>query len=125
MTSISAGIFQSSSPGRWFGICMGQHAQGQTNVPRISPTRWRLPPGIFHCLAVKSDGSVVGMGWQRLMDKPMCRPEATNVVAVAAGEMHSMALRGDGSVVAWGRTNYQTVPPEATNVVAISSQADR
>src|SRR5262249_49325009 len=47
-------------------------------------------------------------------------PEATNLVAVAAGYSFNLAARADGSVLAWGDNSLgQTnVPPAATNVVA-------
>lgn len=49
--------------------------------------------------------------------------EASNVVAVAAGEDHSLALRADGTVVAWGDNTYRqlNVPASAVNVVAIAA----
>ena len=50
-------------------------------------------------------------------------PDATNVVAVAAGWEHCLALRADGSVIAWGDNSYgqSAVPASATNVVAIAA----
>jgi Regulator of chromosome condensation (RCC1) repeat/Immunoglobulin I-set domain len=51
-------------------------------------------------------------------------PEATNVIALAAGDHHCLALRADGTVVAWGgdSTRGQTnVPPGLTNVVSIAA----
>jgi hypothetical protein len=46
-------------------------------------------------------------------------PDATNVIAVAAGQNHSLALRADHTVIAWG--SQTDVPAEATNIIAISA----
>src|SRR6185436_15783800 len=53
-------------------------------------------------------------------------PEATNVIAIAAGTVHTLALRANGTVVAWGIgfNGEEVVPASATNVVAITA-ADR
>jgi YVTN family beta-propeller protein len=63
-----------------------------------------------HTLMVQSSGTIVN-GPAGL----------SNVVAVAAGpegSPHDLALRADGTVVGWGS---QTVPPEFTNIFAISA----
>jgi hypothetical protein len=48
---------------------------------------------------------------------------ATNVIALAAGDYHCLALRTDGTVVAWGEdSSGQTdIPPNLTNVVSIAA----
>jgi hypothetical protein len=48
--------------------------------------------------------------------------QATNVIAVSAGDSHSLALQADGTVLAWGDNTYgQATPPTlATNVVGVS-----
>ena len=48
---------------------------------------------------------------------------ATNVMALAAGDSHCLALRADGTVVAWGRNNSGqiNVPPDLTNAVSIAA----
>ena len=48
---------------------------------------------------------------------------ATNVIALAAGDNHALALRADGKVVAWGG-NYSgqtNVPTDLTNAVSIAA----
>lgn len=52
-------------------------------------------------------------------------PDATNVVALAAGDSHCLALRRDGTVIAWGRNSQgQTnVPSDLTNAVSIAAGA--
>jgi len=48
---------------------------------------------------------------------------ATNVMALAAGDYHCLALRADGTVVAWGRNNSGqiNVPSDLTNAVSIAA----
>jgi hypothetical protein len=50
-------------------------------------------------------------------------PEATNIVAIAAGEDHTLALCADGMPIAWGSNfNGQSdVPSELKNVAAIAA----
>jgi hypothetical protein len=50
-------------------------------------------------------------------------PNATNVIALAAGNAHSLALRADGTVMAWGTNSSGqiTIPSTATNVIAIAA----
>jgi hypothetical protein len=48
---------------------------------------------------------------------------ATNVMALAAGDSHCLALRTDGTVVVWGRNNSGqiNVPSDLTNAVSIAA----
>jgi len=57
-----------------------------------------------HCLALKSDGTVVAWGYS--YDTRTTVPVGlSSVVAVAAGYSHSLALKSDGTVIAWGPAN--------------------
>ncbi len=84
----------------------------------------KLAAGEHHCLALRSDGTVVGWGdnGSRQITIPA---NATNVVAMAAGRGHSLVLRADGTVVCWGDNFYgQTnVTPGLTGVVAVAAGA--
>ena len=48
---------------------------------------------------------------------------ATNVIALAAGDNHCLALRRDGTVIAWGGNfmGQTNVPADLTNAVAIAA----
>ena len=98
--------------------------------------------GYGHGLALKSDGTVVGWGWNYLgmaigsiTDYPYKTNGVvtvdgkilTNVKAIAAGRTHSLALKNDGTVVAWGALNSGVkvvVPSGLSNVVAIAAGCD-
>ncbi len=86
-------------------------SQPLTNIIQISAS-------LGKAVALTADGKVLYNGG--------VPPEATNVVAVAAGGFHVMALRADGNVVVWGLNNVgQTnIPPQVTNVAAISATGD-
>jgi hypothetical protein len=48
---------------------------------------------------------------------------ATNVMALAAGDSHCLALREDGTVIAWGLngSGQTNVPPDLTNAVSVAA----
>lgn len=99
----------------------GQNSYGQTNVPLNLTNAVAISAGIFNCLALRSDGSVIGWGWQQnLTNVP---PDVSNVVAIAVGALHCLALKADGTVEAWGpnTSGVTNVPPGLNNVVAIAA----
>lgn len=93
-----------------------------------APVRAReaIPPGLRdvqaiaagarHCLAVKTDGTVVGWG-ENGEDQITIPASLRDVTAVVAAGYYSLALRRDGTVVAWGHTDR--VPP-LRDIVALA-----
>jgi len=75
-----------------------------------------------HWLALRSDGSLVGWGWNRYGEADV--PAGNDFVAIAVGRHYCLALRSDGSLVAWGRNDYgeADVPP-GSDFVAIAAGA--
>ena len=103
--------------------------------------------GADHSLALKSDGTVVGWGWNKVGEATgtpttnasnfayfsagQVRIEGqvlSNVVSIAAGRGYSLALKKDGTIVAWGRMVNDlypaTVPSGLSNVVAVAAGAE-
>ena len=74
-----------------------------------------IAAGVYHSLAVKSDGTVWGWGQDTLgqlgngsftgSSSPV-QASITSVVAVAAHADNSLALKSDGTVWAWGDNTY-------------------
>src|SRR4030095_9716800 len=114
-------------------------AHAQTNRPSGTVVSWGLQflpyvePGTRftaiaggwdHTVALKSDGSVVGWGYNLFGQATVPVAAKSGVVAIAAGGVHTVALKNDGSVVAWGSNfNLQTDVPDGarSGVVAIAA----
>lgn len=100
----------------------GSNSFGISIVPAGLSNVVAIAGGAFHCLALKSDGTMIG--WGRNNGGQTNVPAGlTNVVAIAAGSYHNLALRDDGTVAAWGTNSLgQTnVPGGLSNVVAIAA----
>jgi len=77
-----------------------------------------IAAGGNHCLALRSDGTVVSWGTYGLAQSPV-PADLTNVVAIATGDYHSLALKKDGSLVAWGfNTAGQCSVPQGLEYLA-------
>ena len=105
----------------------GDNTYGQNIVPAAATNILSLCGGDYHCLALRTDGEVLGWGqntWAgEEYDQATVPPEATNVIGITAGSAHSLAIRVDGSIVKWGHiiySDWQEVPEEATNVAAVA-----
>jgi hypothetical protein len=81
-----------------------------------------IAAGLYHTVALKSDGTVVAWG-DNAYGQTNVPAGVTDVRAVAAGGFHTVALKNDGTVVAWGDNAYgQTnVPAGLTGVTAIAA----
>ncbi len=77
--------------------------------------------GKRHCLALKSDGSLVGWGYNTHGECDV--PAGTDYTAIAAGVYHSIALKSDGSIVVWGYDNLGQITdkPSGNDFVAIAA----
>ena len=81
-----------------------------------------IAAGAYHSLGLKSDGSIVGWGWD--FYGQASPPAGTDFVAISGGGLHSVALKDDGSLVSWGGEEYgQPVSgtPAGTDYGAISA----
>ena len=99
-----------------------QWGESLTNLPSGMDGVVAVAAGIFHNLALKNDGTVMGWG----NDSSGASAPPTNlagVVVIAAGGYHSLALKNDGTVIGWGDDDYhQATPPVGlSNVVAIAT----
>ena len=121
-------------------VAWGNNTDGQTNVPVNATNVMAIAGGIFHSLALQTNGTVVAWGAGQINDpsdgnydygQAIVPAGLSNVVAIAGGFFHSLALTADGTVVAWGagQTNNPSdgvdygqsiVPAGLSNVVAIA-----
>jgi alpha-tubulin suppressor-like RCC1 family protein len=83
----------------------GDNTYGQTNVPPDLTNAVAVSAGDYHCLALRTDGSVVAWGYGG-DGRTTIPANATNVVAISAGAYHSLALRADGTVLGWGDNSF-------------------
>src|SRR5262245_29807454 len=120
-------------------VAWGGNEFGQTNVPPGNDFVAIDAGQGYHCLALRSDGSLAGwgsnygekgLGTENVFYGQAMVPPGNDFKAIAAGAFHSLALRSDGSVVGWGAnevfgngdfTGQATVPTGLADVVAISA----
>jgi hypothetical protein len=82
----------------------------------------------FTCMAVKSDGTLIGWStapWEKKYNQMFTIPSLSNVVAIATGESRNLALKNDGTAAFWGSVKGDFVRdddllPGLSNVVAVA-----
>ena len=76
--------------------------------------------GIYHSIALKSDGTVVAWG-DNSFGQCNVPSGLTGVTAIYAGGNHNLALKSDGTVVAWGNNDHgqRVVPSGLSGVVGL------
>jgi len=72
--------------------------------------------GGYHSLALRSDGSIVGWGYNS--SGQASPPDGNDFIAVVAGIYHSLALKSNGSIVGWGS---ERSVPAGKDFVAIAT----
>ena len=76
-----------------------------------------IAAGGNHSLALKSDGSIVGWGYNS--NGEITPPDGNDYIAIAAGGWQSLALKTKGSIVSWpDRPQYPT--PAGNDFIAIA-----
>jgi len=108
------------------GSFFAQGSQSLTNQPTGLTGLLDMATGLFHAVAIKSDGTVIAWG-TNTNGQATVPAGLTSAVQVAAGSNHSLALTADGTVYAWGlNTSGQTsVPAGLSGVVQIAAGGDR
>ena len=94
---------------------------GRTNVPAGLSNIGALTAGSGNFLALKSDGTVIGWGFNGASVNNI--PAGLGgVIDIGVGSSHGLALKSDGTLVAWGDNYYYqgSVPAGLSNVVAVA-----
>lgn len=79
-----------------------------------------IAAGQSHTIALKSDGTVVAVGWNTQYQCDVS--DWTDIVAVAAGQSHTVGLKSDGTVAAVGRNDEGQCDVSGwTDIVAVAA----
>ncbi|HEU5124134.1 MAG TPA: immunoglobulin domain-containing protein [Verrucomicrobiae bacterium] len=93
----------------------------EAKVPQMPTNVIALAGSDYHCVALLADRTV--RAWGAINGgETNVPPSVTNIFGIAAGNYNGLAVNGDGEVRIWGNSaggGAATVPPEATNVVAL------
>lgn len=100
----------------------GDNTAGQLVIPATTSNIVAIASGGDHCLALRTDGTVIAWG-DNTYGQNQVPATATNVVSIAEGDTDSLAIRADGTVIAWGDNTYgQTnVPTTANGAVQVAA----
>ncbi len=103
----------------------GYNGHGQRDVPVDLTNAVAVAAGVYHSLALRSDGTVAAWG-DNEHGQANVPPDLGDMVALSAGWVHSLALKRDGTVVAWGTDNSGVlqVPSGLAHVVAIAAATE-
>ena len=121
----------------WPWLGWGRDEYGQADIPGGLSNVIAMAGGVFHSLALRTDGTVAAWGGGAAntgvspqYGQSMVPVGLSNVMAVTAGAYHSLALGADGTVAAWGAGATNTgvlpqygqtlVPAGLSNVMAIA-----
>ena len=90
-----------------------------TNIPPTARDIVSVAAGAFHCVALRSDGTVVawGINGGGVTNVPA---NATNIVAIATGWYAVAALRANGTILAWGTDSSPSASQGFTNVIDLA-----
>jgi alpha-tubulin suppressor-like RCC1 family protein len=99
-----------------------------TNPPTAAGEAVAIAAGDRHCLALRTDGTVVAWGASFggvvVVTVP---PGLSNGVELAASDRFNLVLKSDGTVSAWGTNLFSTVPVTVpaglSDVVAVAASA--
>ena len=103
-------------------VAWGDNQFGQATPPTGNDFT-AVAAGVWHNIALKSDGSIVGWGINNSGEATLPDEyKEYDFTAIAAGYAYSLALKSDGSIVGWGsNSSGRATPPAGNDYVAIAT----
>jgi alpha-tubulin suppressor-like RCC1 family protein len=96
------------------GVVVAWGDNGGPDVPAGLSGVTAIAAGEGNCLALKSDGTVVGWGW----GNSTVPAGLSGVIAIAGGGPYNLALKSNGTLVEWPSSYF---PPGLSGVTAIAA----
>ncbi len=117
LNAIAVAVFRPGYP----IIAWGRDDYGQVTDAPDGNDFVAIAAGKRHCLALKSDGSLVAWGYNNHGECNV--PDGTDFTAIAAGTYHSLALQSDGSIVVWGDDSLGQIAdkPSGNDFIAVTA----
>ncbi len=102
-------------------VVWGRDDYGQISGVPDSNDFIAVAAGKRHCLAIRSDGSLGGWGYDTHGECNV--PPGNDYIDISAGIFHSVALTSAGEIVVWGRDNVNQITdkPDGNDFVAITA----
>ena len=86
-------------------VAVGVYTKQAETAPKVQQPA-TFAAGNAHTVALRSDGTVVAVGWNELGQCDVGSWRNEDIVSVAAGVYHTVGLRSDGTVTAVGGNGY-------------------
>jgi hypothetical protein len=125
----AAGILRAQPPHGAI-VAWGKNDYGQSNVPVPNTGFVAVTAGPYHCLGLKTDGTIVAWGaggpnqsgFPHFGQSIVPAPNA-DFIAIAAGQGHSLGLKADGSIVGWGGNSFGQIeiPEPNTEFIGVGA----
>lgn len=96
--------------------CRAPYDYGQCDVP--AGTFTTVTAGAFHNLAIRSDGTLAGWGYNKY---GQINVPSGVFTAVSAGNFYSLALRIDGTLVGWGENSSGQINVPTGTFIAVAA----
>ncbi|MCX6896029.1 MAG: hypothetical protein NTZ16_11130 [Verrucomicrobia bacterium] len=118
-------FYRLAKPSKTMTVTWGDNIYGQCDLWPGITNAIAVSGGYQHSLALLSDGTVTGWGYNGASSSDLVPTNLVGVAMVSCGWNHNAALLTNGTVTAWGDNYYGelNVPANLTNATVVSAQA--